>query len=147
MLSGLLRNDKLRCCNSISLLSKAPFRNLKTENQIKNFALFAFKIQSRICQNFKLFRMFTFAKIQNLEDQKNNTSNSLRKYGKYSSVVFQMLFIIAIAFWGGHQLDLYFKTGSNVLVLVIGLSGLCLSLYTTLKRLEILNKEENAKQK
>lgn len=84
-----------------------------------------------------------------MEDQKNNASNSLRKYGKYSSVVFQMLFIIGIAFWGGHQLDLYFKTGSNVLVLVIGLSGLCLSLYTTLKRLEILNKEEqdNAKQK
>ncbi|MFC4686757.1 AtpZ/AtpI family protein [Epilithonimonas pallida] len=84
-----------------------------------------------------------------MEDKKNNASDSLRKYGKYSSVVFQMLFIIGIAFWGGHQLDLYFETGSNVLVLVIGLGGLCLSLYTTLKRLEILNKEEqdNAKQK
>jgi uncharacterized membrane protein len=58
-----------------------------------------------------------------------------------------MLFIIGISFWGGHQLDLYFETGSNVLVLVIGLSGLCLSLYTTLKRLEILNKEENEEQK
>jgi hydrogenase-4 membrane subunit HyfE len=90
-----------------------------------------------------------FCKNQKLENKKNNASDSLRKYGKYSSVVFQMLFIIGIAFWGGHQLDLYLETGSNVLVLVIGLSGLCLSLYTTLKRLEILNKEEqdNEKQK
>ena len=83
-----------------------------------------------------------------MKDKQNNPSSALRKYGKYSSVVFQMLFIIGISFWGGHQLDFYFETGSNVLVLVIGLSGLCLSLYTTLKRLEILNKEEeNAKQK
>ena len=83
-----------------------------------------------------------------MEDKQNNPSNALRKYGKYSSVVFQMLFIIGISFWGGHQLDLYFETGSHVLVLVIGLSGLCLSLYTTLKRLEILNKEEeNEEQK
>ncbi len=88
-----------------------------------------------------------FCKNQILEDKQNNNSNALRKYGKYSSVVFQMLFIIGISFWGGHQLDLYFETGSNVLVLVIGLSGLCLSLYTTLKRLEILNKEENEEQK
>jgi hypothetical protein len=59
-----------------------------------------------------------------------------------------MLFIIGIAFWGGHQLDLYFETGSNVLVLVIGLRTLSFIIHN-LKRLEILNKEEqdNAKQK
>ncbi|MCG2792331.1 MAG: AtpZ/AtpI family protein [Weeksellaceae bacterium] len=83
-----------------------------------------------------------------MEGKQNNNSDALRKYGQYSSIVFQMLFIIGISFWGGHQLDLYFKTGGNVLALIIGLSGLCLSLYTTLKRLDILNKEEeNAKQK
>ncbi|RKE88855.1 putative F0F1-ATPase subunit (Ca2+/Mg2+ transporter) [Epilithonimonas arachidiradicis] len=123
------------------MLSEAPLLNLKTYNQIK-------KLCALCVQNSKADFPY-FCKNQKLEDKKNNASDSLRKYGKYSSVIFQMLFIIGISFWGGHQLDLYFETGSNVLVLVIGLSGLCLSLYTTLKRLEILNKEEqdDAKQK
>ncbi|RRQ47259.1 AtpZ/AtpI family protein [Chryseobacterium sp. SC28] len=77
-----------------------------------------------------------------MDGKQSRNTNALRKYGLYSSIVFQMLFIIGISFWGGHRLDLYFETGSSVLALVIGLSGLCLSLYTTLKRLEVLNKEE-----
>lgn len=59
-----------------------------------------------------------------------------------------MLFIIGISFWGGNKLNTYLGNKSNILTVIIGFGGLCLALYTTLKRLEILNKEEeNEKQK
>lgn len=137
-----------KCINVLA--ERSPFANLKNifNNAKKSWRSLRLKSKVEFVK-FQVVKNVYFCKNQKLEDKKNNASDSLRKYGKYSSVVFQMLFIIGVAFWGGHQLDLYFETGSNFLVLVIGLSGLCLSLYTTLKRLEILNKEEqdNAKQK
>ncbi len=39
------------------------------------------------------------------QNKKNNSTEGLRKYGLYSSVVFQMLFIIGISFWGGNKLN------------------------------------------
>ena len=72
----------------------------------------------------------------------NDKTEGLRKYGLYSSVVFQMLFIIGISFWGGNQLNEYLGYKSKILTVVIGFAGLCLALYTTLKRLEAINKIE-----
>lgn len=79
------------------------------------------------------------------EDEKNYKENPLRKYGIYSSIVFQMLFIIGISFWGGNKLTEYFQLKNNLLTVVIGVSGLGLALYSTLKQLERVNKEENEK--
>jgi len=78
-------------------------------------------------------------------ERKNNNLEGLRKYGVYSSVVFQMLFIIGISFWGGNRLNEYLGYTNQLLTVVIGFAGLCFSMYTTLKRLEAINKKEEKK--
>jgi hypothetical protein len=46
-----------------------------------------------------MYRLLSiFAKIRFMEEKPYN-ENPLRKYGIYSTIVFQMLFIIAISFW------------------------------------------------
>ena len=76
----------------------------------------------------------------NKDKEKQYTENPLRQYGIYSSIVFQMLAIIALGFWGGKKLNDYFELNNNLLTVVIGLSGLGLALYNTLKQLENINK-------
>ena len=73
-------------------------------------------------------------------DQDKYGDNPLRQYGIYSSIVFQMLAIIALGFWGGKKLNDYLELQNNLLTVFIGLSGLGLALYNTLKQLENLNK-------
>ena len=77
------------------------------------------------------------------QNKQNNRPQGLRKYGLYSSVVFQMLFIIGISFWGGNKLNEYLGYQSKILTVVIGFAGLCLAMYSTLKRLESINKIED----
>lgn len=76
----------------------------------------------------------------NKDEEKQYKENPLRQYGIYSSIVFQMLAIIALGFWGGKKLNDYFELKNNLLTVVIGLSGLGLALYNTLKQLENINK-------
>lgn len=65
--------------------------------------------------------------------------NPIRQYGLYSSIVFQMLAIIALGFWGGKKLNDYWKVENNLLTVALGFLGLALALYNTLKQLEKLN--------
>ena len=74
-------------------------------------------------------------------DQNKYSDSPLRQYGIYSSIVFQMLAIIALGFWGGKELNDYFELNNNLLTVFVGLSGLGLALYNTLKQLENLNKK------
>lgn len=76
------------------------------------------------------------------EDMQEYKKNPFRQYGIYSSIVFQMLAIIALGFWGGKKLNDYFGIGNNLLTVGIGFLGLGLALYNTLKQLENLNKEK-----
>lgn len=78
----------------------------------------------------------------NENDKKKHKENPLRLYAIYSSIVFQMLFIIGISFWGGNKLTEYYHLKNNLLTVVIGLLGLVLTMYSTLKRLEQINKNE-----
>ena len=77
----------------------------------------------------------------NKDEEKQYKENPLRQYGIYSSIVFQMLAIIALGFWGGKKLNDYFELNNNLLTVFVGLSGLGLALYNTLKQLENLNKK------
>jgi len=72
---------------------------------------------------------------------KDKNENPLISYAKYSSIVFQMLFIIGFSFWGGAKLNQYFELKNNLVTVIVGLFGLCISLYVTIKSLENLNKK------
>lgn len=76
------------------------------------------------------------------EDREEYKKSPFRQYGVYSSIVFQMLAIIALGFWGGKKLNDYFEINNNLLTVGIGFLGLGLALYNTLKQLDNLNKEE-----
>lgn len=69
----------------------------------------------------------------------NEKENPIRQYGLYSSVVFQMLAIIALGFWGGKKLNDYWQVQNNLITVALGLAGLGLALYNTIKQLEKIN--------
>lgn len=76
----------------------------------------------------------------NKETEKGDEKeNPIRQYGLYSSVVFQMLAIIAIGFWGGKKLNDYWQVQNNLVTVTLGLTGLGLALYNTIKQLEKIN--------
>ena len=75
------------------------------------------------------------------QDEEKFEKNGLRQYGVYSAIVFQMLATMGVAFWGGKKLNDYFELNNNLLTVFVGLSGLGLALYNTLKQLENLNKK------
>jgi hypothetical protein len=94
-----------------------------------------------------MYRLLSiFAKIKFMEEKPYN-ENPLRKYGIYSTIVFQMLFIIAISFWGGNKISEYYGLKTKLLTVAIGFGGLCLSMYVTLKRLNEINREEESNKK
>lgn len=76
------------------------------------------------------------------EDMKEYKESPFRQYGVYSSIVFQMLAIIGLGFWGGKKLNDYFEVKSNLVTVGVGFLGLGLSLYNTLKQLERINNKE-----
>ncbi len=81
------------------------------------------------------------------EDQQKYEKNGFRKYGAYSSLVFQMLVIIGLGFWGGKKLNDYFDIKNNLLTVGIGFLGLGLSMYNTVKNLNRINKSEDENNK
>lgn len=71
------------------------------------------------------------------------SGSALRSYGRYSGVVFQMLAIIGLSFWGGKKLSDYLEMPNQLLTAGIGFAGLCLALYITQKNLAALQKEDD----
>ena len=69
--------------------------------------------------------------------------SSLRQYGRYSSIVFLMLATMGLGFWGGKKINDYFGIESNLLTVAIGLSAMGLALYSLIKQLNNLQKNEN----
>lgn len=76
------------------------------------------------------------------EDREEYKKSPFRQYGVYSSIVFQMLAIIALGFWGGKKLNDEFEIKNNLLTVGLGFLGLGLALYNTIKQLERINKEK-----
>ena len=76
------------------------------------------------------------------QDQENFEKSGTRQYGIYSAIVFQMLAIIALGFWGGKKLNDYYEVKNNLLTVGIGFLGFGLSLYSTVKALNRVNNEK-----
>ena len=74
--------------------------------------------------------------------QENFEKSGTRQYGIYSAIVFQMLAIIALGFWGGKKLNDYYEVKNNLLTVGIGFLGFALSLYSTITALNRVNKNE-----
>lgn len=76
------------------------------------------------------------------DDEKKFAGNSLRQYGVYSGIVFQMLTTMGLAFWGGKKLNDHFGIESNLLTLGIGLLGMGLAFYNLLNQLKNIQNED-----
>ncbi len=78
----------------------------------------------------------------NEKDELNYAKNSMRQYGVYSSIVFQMLATMGISFWGGKKLNDHFEIQNNLLTLLIGLLGMALAFYNLLRQLKNIQNHE-----
>ena len=76
------------------------------------------------------------------EDEKKFAANSLRQYGVYSGIVFQMLATMGLAFWGGKKLSDHFGIENNLLTVGIGFLGMGLAFYNLLKQLKNVQNED-----
>lgn len=76
------------------------------------------------------------------EDEKKYKNSGFRLYGKYSAVVFQMLAVIGLGFWGGKKLNEHFGYQNNLITVGVGFLGFGLALYSTIILLNKINKEE-----
>ena len=79
------------------------------------------------------------------DDARRFAQGSLREYGVYSVVVFQMLATIALGFWGGKKLNDYWEIKSNLVTIAIGFTGMALAFYSLLRQLKNIQKNENQK--
>ncbi|MBW8359058.1 MAG: AtpZ/AtpI family protein [Weeksellaceae bacterium] len=73
------------------------------------------------------------------KEGKDFPESSFRQYAAYSSVVIQMMAVIALGFWGGKQLNDYLELKNNLITVGIGLTALGLALYNTIRNLERIN--------
>ena len=72
------------------------------------------------------------------------SSFAMKDYGFYSTVVFQMLATIGLAFWGGNWINEYYGFQNKLLTVAIGFLGLGLALFNTIRLLKY--KEEQNKK-
>ena len=67
-----------------------------------------------------------------MKDQ-NSRKKSLNSYAKYSSIAFQMLFIILAGVYAGIKLDAWLKIKFPIFTLVLSLGAVSLSIYYAIK--------------
>lgn len=67
-----------------------------------------------------------------MKDQ-NSRKESLNSYAKYSSIAFQMLFIILAGVYAGIKLDAWLKIKFPIFTLVLSLGAVSLSIYYAIK--------------
>ena len=76
------------------------------------------------------------------EAPKDFGQSSLRQYGRYSSIVFQMLATMGLGFWGGKKINDYYGIESNLLTIAIGFAAMGLAFYSLIKQLNKIQKNE-----
>lgn len=62
-----------------------------------------------------------------------NPKNSLNDYVKYSSIAFQMIFIILLGVYIGVKLDEFITNGKPVFTLIFSLLSVSLAIYYVIK--------------
>jgi uncharacterized membrane protein len=68
-------------------------------------------------------------------ENKDNVENSANNYAKYSSVVFQMVAVIGLFTFVGYKIDAYLKHDVQWVTAITALTGVCLSIYLTIRQL------------
>lgn len=59
----------------------------------------------------------------------------LNDYAKYSSIAFQMVFVIAAGVFGGYKLDKWLDNSIPIFLIVLSLIGLAAAIYLAVKDL------------
>jgi len=72
-------------------------------------------------------------------------SHSAKGFVRYSSIAFEMVAIIGICTFVGWKLDQWLKNKFPVFILISSLSGVCIGIYTVVKR--VLKEEKHKKTK
>jgi hypothetical protein len=72
---------------------------------------------------------------KDLKDEKE----ALKSYGRYSSLAFQMGFIIVLGTFGGHYLDVWIAWEFPVFTVVLSILSVFLAIYFAIK--DLLNKK------
>ena len=80
--------------------------------------------------------------ISSDKETQPETSKSMASYGRYSSIVFQMLATMALSFWGAKKLNDYWEVPQNLLTVGLGLLGMSLAFYNLLRQLKDIEKNE-----
>jgi F0F1-type ATP synthase assembly protein I len=71
---------------------------------------------------------------RNSKKEEKKTTSPLREYAKYSSLGFQMLFIILLGVWGGMKLDDWAEGMNFPLFTLLGaIVGVALGIYYAIK--------------
>lgn len=65
----------------------------------------------------------------------NQEKDALNSYGRYSSMAFQMAFIILLGTFGGHYLDVWIGWKFPVFTVVLSISSVFLAIYFAIKDL------------
>lgn len=76
------------------------------------------------------------------KDEMKNPNKGMASYGRYSSIVFQMLATMALSFWGAKKLNDYWEIPKNFLTISLGLLGMSLAFYNLLRQLKEIEKNE-----
>ncbi len=68
-----------------------------------------------------------------MKKSKNKLSSSLNTYARYSSLAFQMMFIVLAGVFGGIELDKWLGWKFPVFTLVLSVLGVILAIYYAIK--------------
>lgn len=69
------------------------------------------------------------------ETNKNQKKKALNNYAKYSSIAFQMLFIILLGVFGGVKLDEWLNLSYPVFTVILSIVSVILAIYYVVKDL------------
>ncbi len=70
---------------------------------------------------------------ENPKSPKKNNFSGYEKYAKYSTIAIQMVLILLIFVWGGKKLDQKYNHDENLFVIILGILGVFIALYVSLK--------------
>ena len=77
--------------------------------------------------------------------KKAKYDRSLNNYARYSSIAFEMLFIIAIGVFGGVKLDERLQT-MPLFAIICSLAGLAIAVYVVIKDILHQNKSDHGEK-
>lgn len=79
--------------------------------------------------------MITMEELQSLKkkNKKSPGNKSIRDFGRYSGMAFQMIGIILITTWGGIKLDKLTGFDKPVFTIILSLLGVFAAIYTAVK--------------